>query len=254
MFKIEDTGKVKALFAGMNETLVWSCLEKKQGAVYVLDTETPESAMAVLGDFCFFAGKAAGKLVRFKPEDKDGNFILMIPPDEAWAGLIEEIYGERAKRVKRYAIKKEAHVWDLEKLQRIVEALPEEYTVRMIDGEIFNYARKHEWAEDWVSQFADYEDYRTHGLGVVILKDGVPVSGASSYSCYSKGIEIEIDTHPDFRRKGLAAVCGAKLILECEKRGLYPSWDAQNLWSVALAEKLGYHLDHDYVTYEISGY
>ena len=54
--------------------------------------------------------------------------------------------------------------------------------------------------------------------------------------------------------KGLAYACGAKLILECLEEGLYPSWDAQNKWSVALAEKLGYHFSHEYVAYEIMGY
>lgn len=42
-----------------------------------------------------------------------------------------------------------------------------------------------------------------------------------------------------------------KLILECLKQGWYPSRDAHNLGSVALAEKLGYHLDHEYEAYEV---
>lgn len=74
------------------------------------------------------------------------------------------------------------------------------------------------------------------------------------YSSYRGGIEVEIDTREDHRRKGLAYICGAGLILECVSRGLYPSWDAQNLWSVALAEKLGYHFDHAYTAYEIWEY
>ena len=90
-----------------------------------------------------------------------------------------------------------------------------------------------------------------YGLGVVLLKDGEVVSGASSYSGYIGGIEIEIDTREDYRRKGVAYICGAKLILECLDRKWYQSWDAQNRWSVALAEKLGYHFDHAYVAYEI---
>ena len=67
----------------------------------------------------------------------------------------------------------------------------------------------------------------------------------------SEGIEIEIGTMEAYRRQGLAQVCGAKLILECMERGLYPSWDAQNRWSVALAQKLGYHFDQAYPAYEI---
>ena len=88
-------------------------------------------------------------------------------------------------------------------------------------------------------------------MGVVILKDGEPVSGASSYSSYNDGIEIEIDTKEEYRRQGLAYICAAALIVECLKRGKYPSWDAQNLWSVALAEKLGYHFDKEYTAYEV---
>ena len=91
----------------------------------------------------------------------------------------------------------------------------------------------------------------THGLGVVVCKTGTVVSGASSYSRYDGGIEIEIDTRPDCRRQGLALVCGARLILECLKKNLYPSWDAQNKASVALAEKLGYHYCHTYPAIEI---
>ena len=78
-------------------------------------------------------------------------------------------------------------------------------------------------------------------------------SGASSYSAYSGGIEIEIDTKPEHRRQGLAYACGARLILECLERGLYPSWDAQNRISAALAVKLGYNFSHEYTAYEIGG-
>lgn len=76
-------------------------------------------------------------------------------------------------------------------------------------------------------------------------------AGASSYSVYSQGIEIEIDTKEEYRRRGYATICGAKLIMECLKRDLYPSWDAQNKNSVALAEKLGYHYSHAYTAYEV---
>lgn len=87
---------------------------------------------------------------------------------------------------------------------------------------------------------------------MVVLYQGEIVSGASSYSAYRGGIEVEIDTREDFRRKGLAAVCGAQLILNCLKRGIYPSWDAHNRESLALAEKLGYAFSHSYTAYGVS--
>ncbi len=94
--------------------------------------------------------------------------------------------------------------------------------------------------------------YQKYGLGAVLLKDGEPVSGASSYSSYQGGIEVQIITREDQRRKGLASICAAKLILECLKRNWYPSWDAKNKWSVVLSEKLGYHFDREYAAYEVA--
>lgn len=79
---------------------------------------------------------------------------------------------------------------------------------------------------------------------------GTPVAGASSYTVYRGGIEIEIDTRVDFRRQGLATACGARLILDCLDCGLYPSWDAHSRASLALSKKLGYKLDRPYPAYE----
>ena len=86
---------------------------------------------------------------------------------------------------------------------------------------------------------------------MVVTENSHIVSGAASYTRYIEGIEIEIDTKKEYRRQGLATAAGAALILECLDRGLYPSWDAQNLWSVALAEKLGYSFDYEYPVYEV---
>ena len=61
-----------------------------------------------------------------------------------------------------------------------------------------------------------------------------------------------MDTVPEERRKGFALIVCAALILRCLEEGLYPSWDAHNMDSVRLAEKLGYEFDHEYTAYELS--
>ena len=104
---------------------------------------------------------------------------------------------------------------------------------------------------DFVSSFEGKEQFLKIGRGFVILKDGKIVSGASSYTRYREGIEIEVDTIESERRKHLATVACSALILRCLEEGLYPSWDAQNLNSVHLAEKLGYEFDHEYTAYEV---
>ena len=90
------------------------------------------------------------------------------------------------------------------------------------------------------------------GRGVVALKDGKIVAGASSYTRYKNGIEIEVDTLESERRNHLATVCCSALILNCLEEGLYPSWDAHNMNSVHLAQKLGYEFSHEYAAYEVS--
>ena len=84
---------------------------------------------------------------------------------------------------------------------------------------------------------------------MLVLRGEELVAGASSYSGWPGGIEVEIDTRPDCRRQGLATAAGAGLILACLDRGWYPSWDAQNKESLGLAEKLGYHFSHEYLVY-----
>lgn len=105
---------------------------------------------------------------------------------------------------------------------------------------------------DFVSAFGTKERYLSLGRGMVITMDGKIVAGASSYTRYKEGIEIEVDTVPRERGKHLATIVCSALILNCLAEGLYPSWDAQNMTSVHLAEKLGYEFDHEYVAYEVA--
>ena len=254
IYEIEDRSLVERLFAGWEETIIWSCLQGVMGHIYADDMSSPTSAMALLGDFCFYGGKPNSELVAFRPDWCQQDFIIAIPKDRQWAKRIQQCYGDRAKKVTRYALKKEQDIFDIDALNHIVDGLSEAYDVICIDEALFTVCRITDCCRELVAQVADWQMYQRLGLGVVIMKEGEVVSGASSYSAYRGGIEIEIDTKPEYRRRGLALVCGARLILECLDRGWYPSWDAANAGSVALAEKLGYHLDYEYDAYEISGY
>ena len=87
------------------------------GEIY---TNAPEddAVMAILGGFAFYAGKPSEKLLRFKPESCKQDFIIMVPQNDKWAGLIEKCYGKNAKKVSRYAIKKEPDAFCRERLRR----------------------------------------------------------------------------------------------------------------------------------------
>lgn len=245
--ELEDTTLAAGLFDGWQETLIYSCLQKVMGRILVTDPADPRSAMAIVGCFAFVAGKPDRELVLGKPE----GFVIMVPQNEAWAALIEECWPD-ARRFTRYAIRKDTR-FDTAALQRIAGSLPAGYELKPIDAGLHDLCLQDPVTADFVSPFGSRDRYLELGRGVVILKDGRIVSGASSYTRYREGIEIEVDTVPEERRKGLACIACASLILRCLEEGLYPSWDAHNMGSVRLAEKLGYEFDHEYAAYELSG-
>ena len=247
IFELEDTAKAHDLFEGWEETLIYSCLQKVMGKVFVTDKEAPESAMAYVGCFAFYAGMPNKELVINKPE----GFVIMVPQNKEWEACIEECFPE-AKKVTRYAIKKNT-VFEKDHLMKLVEKITDGYEIKPIDEELYDKCLTDPATVDFVSSFGSKERFLEVGRGMVILRSGRIVAGASSYTRYNEGIEIEVDTVEEERRQGLATIASAALILRCLDEGLYPSWDAQNLNSVHLAEKLGYEFDHEYTAYEVTG-
>lgn len=252
--KIMDSRTVASLFEGWEESVIWSCLQGVMGDLYADDREHPTCAMAILGDFAYYVGTPSRELVLFKPQGYHSDFVIQVPQNQEWASLIESCYGGRAKKVTRYAIKKEPGIFDRARLRALAGALPEGFHFQLINKKIYDLCTQEEWSRDFVAQYPDYEVFETMGLGVAVMEEDHLVCAASSYSSFQGGIEVEIGTREEYRHRGLATACGAKLILECMDRGLYPSWDARIPWSVKLAEKFGYHYSHDYAAYEIYGF
>ena len=240
---LTETFKAAALFAGWEDTAILSCLEGIMGKVFVTDPESPRSAMAYIGCYAFYAGEPDTELVLNKPE----GFTIMVPQHEGWAKLIESAYPHAEKAI-RYATRKDT-VFDRDRL-RAMTALPEGYELRKLDAELYDRCVAEPALYNQVGVFGSKEEFLRLGRGVSVVKNGRVVAGASSYSRYSKGLEVEVDTLEAERRKGLARAAAAALILSCLEEGLYPSWDAGNRASLGLAEKLGYEFSHEYVSYE----
>ncbi|MGL5574060.1 MAG: GNAT family N-acetyltransferase [Sarcina sp.] len=252
MYKIPENKRriLEDLIKGYNETMLLTYIQGHMGTAYADDIGNPKSAKILVGDFCFFVGELNKELVESKEGMKE-NFAIMTSNNEKWNDLIEEVYKNTNKKITRYAIKKEKDIFDRAYLEKIVENLDSKYEMKLIDEEIYDKVMREDWSKDLCAQFNNKEDFCKRGLGFVALENNKVIAGASSYSAYNEGIEIEIDTKKEYRRKGLALACGAKLILECLDRNLYPSWDAHNLVSVALSEKLGYNFDYEYIAYEV---
>ncbi len=239
------------LFRQWDAFSIRACLQGTMGQIYGTDPHAPESAEARLGDFSFFAGKPDAELLCHLPAGQQ-HVRILVPQNEAWEKSILQWAGSRAKPILRYATKHVTDGFDLPTLQRAAAQIPSGFELHRIDSALYALCKAQRWSEDLVSQYPDYATYSSLGIGVVLLKDSKICSGASSYCSCREGIEIQINTHSDCRRMGLAYCCAANLILQCLSRGLYPSWDAHNRASLCLAQKLGYRFSHAYRAIEVT--
>lgn len=242
LIRLAEPQRAATLYEGWQETLIWSVLEGGMGCLWAL-SESPRAALCENGDFLFLAGSADEPETRLLLEcwrQEKGAFEILVPRDLACGVLIEAVFGRKVKASNRCAFHKGGEHFDRDALRAMLESVPEDVSIIPFDRELYHRALAQDWSRDFVSQFRNAEDYLARGLGYAAVCDGELVGGASSYTCYSRGIEIQVETRADWQRKGIACACCAALILACMKRGLYPSWDAANPASAALAQKLGY--------------
>ncbi|WP_255551618.1 GNAT family N-acetyltransferase [Sporosarcina sp. E16_8] len=150
--------------------------------------------------------------------------------------------GDLIEKFRRYRFEKNPEHLNRTHIQNLMSSIPVGFEIKKVDDEIANEPSFYELSEDFVSQFESIDDFIKRGVGYAILHEGKVVAVATSFSVYDSGIEIEIATHPEYRRKGLATIVASALILDCLDSGKYPSWDGANSESVELAKKLGYVL------------
>lgn len=137
VFKLENPQRAEKLFGGWQEGCIWSAMQGIMGDVYVDDEDSPASGAVVLGDFTFLAGEPNREVMLWKPMAGEKDFMILVPECDDWNGMIEDCYGRRARKVVRYAIKKERDIFDRERLETVVLSLPGEYRVSVIDEELF---------------------------------------------------------------------------------------------------------------------
>ena len=145
----------------------------------------------------------------------------------------------------------QAGQFDVDKLKGFCQALPGGFEPRRVRlEEVTQFAT--DLAPALIYNFRSHEEFITRGVGIGILHQGKFVSGVSSAAVGGGKFEIEIQTHRQFRRRGLARAVASALILYCLEHGIEACWDAANEPSAALARQLGFHSTGKYDAYRLT--
>ena len=215
------------------------------GTAHANDAVRPAVALLHL-DFHLLAGD---------PDAAGGEEAARIPSSPAtivtsstdWEPLLRRVWGDAIQTRTRVAFQSGA--WDRPRLRGFIEGLPDGFALKRVSGA--DAGRFAELADSLVYSYPSLEEFAAWGVGFGIEHDGRFVSGCSSCALSSRRLEFEIQTHPDFRRRGLATAAAASMIEHCIDRGLEPCWDAHNDVSAMLAAKLGFVDPAPYKAYEL---
>ncbi|MBN1648144.1 MAG: GNAT family N-acetyltransferase [Spirochaetales bacterium] len=123
---------------------------------------------------------------------------------------------------------------------------------RAIDRGLVQRCMQEQWSSDAVKNTMLPECEGPKGFGFAACLGKKIVGAIGCYTLYTDGVEIEIDTHADFRRKGIAFRLAKTMRAECANRNLVCHWDAMNPESAALARKLGFRAAGEYTCLELT--
>lgn len=238
---------LRPLFDGFPGLHGWAdaILEGAAGVAFADDPSRPNVALLEL-DFDFLAGDAGHPAAAELARKLEPPASLAASSGD-WESLLRRVWGDRVSTYTRVAF--QAGDWDRARLDAFIVALPDGYVLKRIDGESVRRFRSLE--DSLVYNFDTLDDFLARGVGFGVEHEGKFVSGCSSFTISSRSLEFEIQTHPDFRRRGLATAAAAAMIEHCIDSGLEPCWDAHNPMSAALATKLGFAEPAPYTAYEI---
>ena len=232
--------RLRPMFAGFG-TRLHGCVEAiftgDFGRAWADDSDVPSVAIAQI-DFWFIAGdpQAAAAADALALVPSRGTIVTS---GGGWADRARATLRSRVTERTRTAFATPvAGDWRRAELQQMAAALPAGFEIQRITAA--NVEPFAAFEKDLVANFATIEHYLRAGVGFGVWRGNQCVAGCSSFTLANRKLEVEIDTHPDFRRRGLARAAAATMILHCIDEGIEPCWDAHNPPSAALATQLGF--------------
>lgn len=220
-------------------------LEDQMGAAYVDEMQNPSAYMIRIGPFHYFAGEAISsgglEMVQgFQP------YNLFMSASNGWVDVFKRQYGERFIEIERYSFSTER--MSIEHVRQLCQSSAFAKDVKRMNVALVERVSGQEHFID-VSDFESPADFEERGIGFYVEEDGKIIGAAYSSLVCSSSIEVSLFVEEEFRRRGIATVLSANLVCWCLEHGMDAHWDAANLESCKLAEKLGYESVGSYQAY-----
>jgi hypothetical protein len=235
----EDRSKIRPLFDShtRGRAVIFPALDQGRGRVWTNSIKEPKVARLQLAMINAVTGNSsiseAEEIIRMIEPMQ-----IVFGPDDEWTRLIKTLWGERCG-IQQRAVLSPASL-DLDHLKQLRDQLPEGYELERLDLQTIERVDKRR-AMHIPMFFGSSEEFYQNGIAYGIKYEGQLVCISSTFTPYTDMFEIQVDTHAeDHRRKGLATVASAALMICALESGIVPYWDAANEASIKLALKLGY--------------
>lgn len=236
----KDLEKLRNLFKDIRFYMGHSVLDGTMGEAYADNISNPNFAILIVRKYCFMSGNIEKENLYELIDSKLKQYIII--PSDSLKNIIEEIFKDNINKLERYSIKKNP-LFDKQKLQEYINKVPKEYHIQEVDKMLAEKIKEEEF-------ILITDNYEKNGVGYCCIYNNEIIGVASSNIFYKDGIEVNIKVKDEYRRRGIATALASKLILKCLEENKKISWDAANLWSVGLAEKLGFEYDSTYNIYK----
>ena len=254
----EEFGIVAYLFEHPTSSVILSCIQGYLGEIWVDDTLIPQLAIMYAGKTIYVAGSKIDDLciswIQSFIEERKIAKIEIIPQNQECNNILERYMTineqSHLKRTYRHLMKLEDMHEKVDDWRTCIDERWDQVQLCEINEHLYEEASSDRYLSNFICNFQSFEEFKNLGMGYLVIYDNKIVGGASSYTRYHQGIEVQIAIAPKFRRRGLAKACAAKLLLKCYEQGLYPNWDAANPASEELAKSLGYKSLRENIVYK----
>ena len=236
----DEWDKIAQLFAPhiLANSLIFPCMKKGLGSVFVDNTDSPSVAMYSTPLMVFVAGDANSPTAKEMTESVQ-PYVLFMTYENDWKVLLKQEWGNDL--VTDIRTHMDHSTLNIQHLRELKSRLGPEYTLKRLDLQAAIQI-KNDYSIPVRLYFGSIKNLVEKGIGFCVMQGDKVVSLAYTPFPFIDEFEIQVFTEDslDYRRKGLATIASAALLEYALERKLTPNWDAANENSIKLALKLGY--------------